>query len=851
MNSKQQQSQSNNSINHHQNSHQYNINNNNNNNNDDDDSNKHMNNQDSSSTSTSIPPLTLIIESLKSSGSNGSSSRNLTSIITSLGHLKQYFTSLSSLDQKVTITYNVILDLLLNDVYHHWYYALTDSDRNTFDWMFTSNDLYLLDSFLFLSFSLSKRDSNRDSSDDSDRGVIINQQLYYEYLLRILSTFNQKRLLQKVFNTLDQSGGVGGGGGNSIELLVQSISTIPDKVRNIQFKSKVSNNVHCFQHFESNLYFDRLFKDIIKELSIINNNNNNKTTNNSQQPIIIIEQFLSLLISKLLNIGYIDNVIELFVIPFIQEKKNIQLFTKIMINMYGSQIDKFQTKLVYNLYKYNENVYNNLIIVLKEIWYQQPTSMIIFQLTNKLLVKQYPNNLMSHNYFLNLLFSISENEKLNIETVREFNLSSLFVKGIETHLKSTIPLVNIQGMVLSEKISKFLTVSGDSNGLVFDHLSKKDRESINLDFNLVYQEEEEQKKKESEIMITPIDKKIQYQLELEKEFSQYDDPNMLVSLDNQDDEEEEEEIGRPKIEEINDDDEKEINDPDYLKPYNLNDDESDLKQVKKKLYLMDCLMEFQTNKHTPESWESALTSISSIVWNSKPDDLDEFSVPLTRSLLHLANEYGLENFEVIVQESIVALAIHSTGPVVDYLTSTFSKPNYSIGQRLTILSTLIDTAKYLSNYDSRVVNQLDQQRKQLQQDLQSSNKFIIDPNNNSNNNNNNVIGTIIRKREIRSDRVTKCSTMDLIGLDHHLFSRLIHALGLFIDCAGNSPSTRSMSRELIHFIWPYRYQEDQSIKRAILFSISRVFYLLDKDIITSDYQDELEEIIQYLICINI
>ncbi|KAM9969654.1 hypothetical protein ACTFIR_001490 [Dictyostelium discoideum] len=497
------------------------------------------------------------------------------------------------------------------------------------------------------------------------------------------------------------------------------------------------------------------------------------------------------------------------------------------------------------------------------------------------------------------------------------HIKHLLLNGIDVHLKFTISNINNRGMFVAEQFSKLFNNNNSSEPLKFNYsLDTPDQQCFSLNFKPIFQEPLTtttttttttnttsnstassnigNEKKQSN------NSKEHYKKLLEKEFKKYDDPDKIMNDD--DDEDEEVVQNGPKITEINseDDDEEddEEDDDDDLKPYDLDDDESDLNGIKKKIYLRDCLLELQSQKHTAESWENALNSISNIVW-SLPDDLDELSVQLANSLIHLTNEYDLESFSSIRHESLVALATQSTSLVIPYLTDAFKQKNFSIGQRIEILETISESAKELSalNYQQNTQRQ-QQQQEQQQQQYEESKNSIFNINGGGGGGSGSGSGEssklpilkqigIVRKWGQRKtprpiiksnrfhkfvkiyfypllsgfDKVTQCYEGGgasgasgasggemMMGYDSFLLSRLIHTLGVIVECAGNSNDTRMISKELVRFLWSFKSHRDSNVRRSLLYSLSRVFYreTITKSVIDQDYTDEIEDIAQFL-----
>ncbi|EFA82729.1 Telomere length regulation protein [Heterostelium album PN500] len=791
--------------------------------------------------------------------------------------------------------YSSILDVLINDVYPNWYQALPDKQRTQFQLLFlpfNSPNLYL-DAYIFITYYLDSNinnDNNNSNNNDQQLLFIINllsNKLNYNHLFESIIIISNNNNSNSNNNNNNKS---------QIDQVVISIATLPDRIRNILFRlkknsnnsssSKSNNNNDLYDSFESIYlvtYIDEL-PLIVKQRSL--------SAGNVESNLV---DFLSAFLSKVIKIGYHGmeyQIVGIFIQSLFNNQKyidvKIKLISNTLLSIYGSGLDRLLDTLVIYLPKYVQNYLLHLLssidnsilkICLNNILKSWSDSYYIRHCT----VEHHSSLTRSLIYFL---------KNTSVEQLEEYQVKPLFLKGIDVHLKSTIQNVNIEGMLLAEVFSSFIK---SETPLLFDHLTSQERSSLNLDFNLnddnnnnsttetttetteattIINKNSNKNKKQQE----EEDRKKKIQMKLEKEFSKYDDPDMIVE-DNDDDDDEDGDIDSiTRVTEIDESsDGKQILDSDDdLKPYNLEDDESDLKAVKKKLYLRDCMMEFQTNKHTAESWESALISIASIVW-SNPDDLDELSESVTKSLLHLTNEYGVDNFEVVRHEALVALAVNSTKIVVKYLTDCFYQNTFSLGQRLEILSVLTDAAQELSGYKEEKAKQMQDQQKQIHEKLAKNNPFILQQQNKQQQQQQSNIPTqfigITRRWGVptrpklqaktnvfhqlspmffypflsKYDKVTQSYSIDLKGFDIFLLCRLIHALAVFVECSGNSLHTKDMAKELYKFIWPLRYHTDISVRRAIIFSFSRIFYTISNDIIKIDYQDEIEELSSWLI----
>ena len=143
--------------------------------------------------------------------------------------------------------------------------------------------------------------------------------------------------------------------------------------------------------------------------------------------------------------------------------------------------------------------------------------------------------------------------------------------------------------------------------------------------------------------------------------------------------------------------EQEEEEEDELPTYNLEDEEVDLRsKVRVPVYLREALPALRSNNENVDQLEKSLNVLEKLIRN-KPADIDEISENLATALLHLSDQYNLQNFEILRHKSLVALCVVSPKKSVKYLTSQFYEPNYNLQHRMDILDVLSDAAKELAN----------------------------------------------------------------------------------------------------------------------------------------------------------
>lgn len=137
---------------------------------------------------------------------------------------------------------------------------------------------------------------------------------------------------------------------------------------------------------------------------------------------------------------------------------------------------------------------------------------------------------------------------------------------------------------------------------------------------------------------------------------------------------------------------------DELEAYDLEDDESDLSQVKIPVYLRDVLAGLRA-KDEPDRLEGAIKAAEGLIRADARGDLHDISLELMRTLLHLFNQYELEGFGEMRFKAMIALLAsdEETPKLVKYLTDQFYAQNYSIQQRVDMLVVMAEAAKELAD----------------------------------------------------------------------------------------------------------------------------------------------------------
>lgn len=137
-----------------------------------------------------------------------------------------------------------------------------------------------------------------------------------------------------------------------------------------------------------------------------------------------------------------------------------------------------------------------------------------------------------------------------------------------------------------------------------------------------------------------------------------------------------------------------------LQPYDMEDDESDLKRDKFPSQLSDCVTALR-KADDPDAVVGALEVTEKLV-RAMPDELNMLAVDLVRALVHVrCSAITVEGEEESAEEkrhrSLVALLVSCPLKSVDVLTKELYSPNVDVSQRLLTLDVMADAAQELAN----------------------------------------------------------------------------------------------------------------------------------------------------------
>ena len=312
---------------------------------------------------------------------------------------------------------------------------------------------------------------------------------------------------------------------------------------------------------------------------------------------------------------------------------------------------------------------------------------------------------------------------------------------------------------------------------------------------------------------------------------------------------------------------------DEFEPYDMPDDSANPNVAKPPSYVRDALKGLHA-KDDSAKVEVCFRSLAKLV-RAKPADLPEIAVQIARALLHLTNEYALEDFDVVRMDALVAVTAACPVPVGQYITAQFYERNYATGQRLIILDAVIGAANELSS--TKAPPSMDVARKSRKGNhaaapphfsLQTTGDDVADdharretarqivqkridaktrrfaspsakPVQGVANRFSDFIGHLFFPLLTHYDRST--ATLNLTGRDSLLLGRLIYTLAAVVHSAGASPSVPAMGAALLEVVLTVQNHTDTLVRRSIAFAMLIVFEQVHPSVLLSSHMHELRE----------
>lgn len=413
-------------------------------------------------------------------------------------------------------------------------------------------------------------------------------------------------------------------------------------------------------------------------------------------------------------------------------------------------------------------------------------------------------------------------------------LTLKIMEAVPIHLESPDEKLNRIGMIVAECFS--MCIGGNTGGHVLNFELKRNEEeeylyklSVNP-YQVIKEKKEKKKREKTSLQNTKIYNKTEI-----KTVNKIKKPDVLDS-------------------------------DDELEPYNLDEDEEpSVNGVRSPIYLRDCMAGLISSKD-PNRMEACLKVVKSLVLK-EPGDLSDVAVELVKILLHMTNEYTIQNYDQLKRDAMIEVAVKCPAEIAPYLSEQFYTENYSLVQRMDMLEIISNTAIRLSspveeksaehykshlplpsipktnrgwkNYikkpdwraivDDRIEGKTRRFVKGPTKECQlaQKNRFA------------NVAGLFFFP--LLKNFGMRLNTCNMLEKDSVILGKFIYTLGVVIQCSNGLPVAVVMGKALFDLIWTLRYHKEAYVRQALIYSCTMIILHLPSFSLATDLQSEMFE----------
>lgn len=572
-------------------------------------------------------------------------------------------------------------------------------------------------------------------------------------------------------------------------------------------------------------------------------------------------------------------------------------------------------KLIVNLISYlscflNENILSELLIKLLEVWSDG-------SILNHTSMEQ-------HEYITKLIILSVKTCKGHLKQIEKDQCHKLLRSGVSVHLECTNISLRAMGMIAGEICINSLSNADDVPKLKFDYdnmpikVSKLLESLKNLNVSIVAAKEQYEEQRSGELITKNIifdslsSRKI-YELGIECDILPdlqnklthekiEDSPCSLKSdssiKDNSTRKNEAEQQMEQDCENASD-----LDSDDDLIPYDMNDDKSSKKV--RPMYLRD-VRDNLTDEQTISNhdiFSESLSVCEELILTQLPNDDVSFAIELLQLLVTLKQHCYVENFELVIFKSCVAIVTVYPKESAEFLCKEFYEEvgKYSLSQRLLFLNILAESAKQLSKIHiddtinvevdttvekkripSRISLFMDVEEYKKQQvwyeedidiDLEASEeqsinwREIVDKRIASHtrrfahnslskapktyiNYFGNVVSSFFYPLLHGFGRHGTYKLTDLriyTDQENILLLRFLKTLSAIMLAAQNCPLASKMGKEILELTWTVRNHEEATVRLVVTENVGSVLIAVPKDAIVNELFEPLMEIREWLV----
>jgi hypothetical protein len=278
-----------------------------------------------------------------------------------------------------------------------------------------------------------------------------------------------------------------------------------------------------------------------------------------------------------------------------------------------------------------------------------------------------------------ILLALNHIQKQSLYEMREQRIIEMLTSGVSTRLATTTVSIRKDGMRVGEKIASLL-----GQELMFDELNDERDHSGVMDKHAHTINPEENAPNDHQ---TSHKTKVRSKIRIRRKPVDPDE-ELMSETDQSNPEDHGDEVDR----DIHDkyiDDNSDFGEDDIV-PYDIDDDEEDLHEVKKPKYLRDCLEMIRCTGDDYSAlctFEAALEQLPILI-RANPSDVKFFVEPLTKELLCMQNRFDLDSFGEHRFDGLCALTIREPVLVSRYLCEAVFQDDLIMDMRLDILNVL-------------------------------------------------------------------------------------------------------------------------------------------------------------------
>ena len=439
--------------------------------------------------------------------------------------------------------------------------------------------------------------------------------------------------------------------------------------------------------------------------------------------------------------------------------------------------------------------------------------------------------------------SSSSSSSLQDITQRELTMS--LVNGVSHRLGSTITSIRQDGMRIAHQLAKGLGQDAQFEDFLSDEEKEVD-DYNDIDKKKGIKNKEKIKSKQKNHRLVDPD-------------ADYDSDDEDIDISHKED-------GEPQInrEVISDDDGGDDDDDlsvEYeveLTPYDLEDDEEDLRETPRPLHLLEALELLRTGENHDHAYtrhEAALDALPDLI-RTRPDDLKDVAVSLVLQLLRMEDKFNIHQFNAKREIAIRALIFEEPMSVGQVLIEQLFE-ECGLMDRLSILAALQSAAIELSG------NQIVSQSLQNRDESTTSNIHSIDHEHGTVSHSNQVSRVLSNTRRKRSrsqqksikNRFSNIAPIwfySLIaGFIKHkendtlwtgstgsiLLTYFFRCLAIIVEFAGIQAS-QVLANDLLDLVWDFRTADVAEVRLSVLVAVSTSITMLPDERLIGLLYDE-------------